>query len=48
MVGDKASDLIRLPYLKSLLLRGRYELPHEVRAFESFDAILEEIDRWRS
>ena len=43
MIGDKESDRIALPYLRTLLLQGRYNLSESAAAFSSFDAILEKI-----
>jgi D,D-heptose 1,7-bisphosphate phosphatase len=42
MVGDKVSDRIELPYLRTLLLRGGHDLGDGL-AFNSFESIIEEI-----
>lgn len=39
MIGDRDSDRINLPYLKSYILRGVYEIKDEADSFGSFDEI---------
>jgi D,D-heptose 1,7-bisphosphate phosphatase len=41
MVGDKASDRILLPCLKSYILKGAYPLPEGFPIYQNFDEILE-------
>ena len=43
MIGDKESDRIDLPYLRTFLLRGSYAVEPGPNVFDSFDAILEAI-----
>jgi len=43
MIGDKDSDRIRLPYLRSYILRGRYGNDSSQRVYPDFDEILEAI-----
>jgi D-glycero-D-manno-heptose 1,7-bisphosphate phosphatase len=45
MIGDKESDRIELPYLRSLILKGDYEVAAGPWTFGTFDAILRVIDR---
>ncbi|OHD55429.1 MAG: hypothetical protein A2Y33_11580 [Spirochaetes bacterium GWF1_51_8] len=44
MVGDKQSDVIRLPYLKSYLLAGKYPLSGNGRVFDSFNTLWEKLN----
>jgi len=43
MVGDKESDVIRLPYLKCFILKGNYEFKNLKDYYNNFDEILEAI-----
>lgn len=40
MIGDKASDVLEIPYLRTYLLRGIYDLKNQSNAYDSFDEIL--------
>ncbi len=43
MIGDKESDIIKLPYLKSYILKGNYEINDSIPVYKSFEEILEAI-----
>ncbi len=43
MIGDKESDRIKLPELRSMVLRGNYPLLDKFRIFESIDEIIKEL-----
>ncbi len=43
MIGDKESDVIALPYLKSYILKGSYELKGLSNVYKNFDEIFEVI-----
>ncbi|MCX7820664.1 MAG: HAD-IIIA family hydrolase [Brevinematales bacterium] len=43
MVGDKDSDRIKLPYLRSYILKGNYEVKNNNNVYGSFEEILNVI-----
>ncbi len=43
MIGDKESDRIKLPYLKSYILKGNYEIKNNLNVYGSFEEILKAI-----
>lgn len=43
MIGDKESDRIKLPYLKSYILKGNYEIKNNFNVYGSFEEILKAI-----
>jgi len=45
MVGDKDSDRIRLPYLRSYILQGGYELESPGETYKSFEEMLADITK---
>jgi D,D-heptose 1,7-bisphosphate phosphatase len=43
MIGDSVSDVIELPYLRTLLLRGANPIPEDLPPYDGFEEILEKI-----
>lgn len=52
MIGDRISDIIKLPYLKSFIVKGIYPIDKNIKAYNNFNelysAIIKEKDNEKS